>query len=88
MARIAYLLFGLTHLSISAAQSYTSLADMPAWKTLQPGASNAVTIANSLYYAGCVTSVPQISTAACYATLPAMSFLAVVKHRLRRLLGP
>lgn len=46
---------------------------MPAWKTLPPGASNAVIIAKSLYYAGCVTSVPQISTAACYETLPAMS---------------
>ena len=73
MARITYLLFSLTRLSITAAQSYTSLEDMPAWKTLPPGASNAVKYASSFYYAGCVTSVPQISTAACFATLPAMS---------------
>ena len=73
MARITYLFFSLSHLSISAAQSYTSLEDMPAWKTLPPDVSNVVTIAKSLYYAGCATSVPQISTAACYSTLPAMS---------------
>ena len=48
MARITYLLFSLTHLSIIAAQSYTSLEDMPAWTTLPPGASTAATVAYSL----------------------------------------
>lgn len=73
MARIICILFSLTHLPISAAQSYTSLEDMPAWKTLPPVASYAVKYATSVYYVGCVTAVPQISTAACYDTLPAMS---------------
>ena len=73
MTRITRFFFGFAHLSLAIAQSYTSLEDMPAWKTLPPGASKVVTIANGLYYAGCVTSVPQISTAACYATLPEMS---------------
>lgn len=73
MPRITCFFFSLAYVSLAATQSYTSLEDMPAWKTLPPGASNAVIIAESLYYAGCVTSVPQISTAACYETLPAMS---------------
>ena len=73
MARIAYLLFSLMDLSFSAAQIYTSLENMPAWSTLPPAASNAAARANGLYYAGCPAFVPEISTAACYATLPAMS---------------
>ena len=55
---------------------------MPAWKSLPPGALEAVTIAGGPYisFPGCPTDVPELSTAVCFATLPEMltSFVSYI----------
>lgn len=74
MACVLYFIISLAHLALVATQEYTSLDDMPAWKTLPPGPKTAASKGLSYdVYAGCATSVPQISDAACFATLPEMS---------------
>ncbi|KAI4103117.1 MAG: hypothetical protein L6R37_004003 [Teloschistes peruensis] len=51
---------------------YTSLNDLLSSTAIPPGVTNDLTIATSLYYAACPTSVPEISTAACFLQEPEM----------------
>ncbi|KAL9576034.1 MAG: hypothetical protein Q9212_007446, partial [Teloschistes hypoglaucus] len=51
---------------------FTSLNDLLSSTAVPPGVTNDLTIATELYYAACPTSVPEISTAACFLQQPEM----------------
>lgn len=75
MQGVSFLLvafFALSALVAGDSQQFTSLNDLLSSTAIPPGVTNDLMVATELYYAACPTSVPEISTAACFLREPEM----------------